>query len=135
MYLFSDPSQLWKLLANGTLKNKKQHTWQPHGNWTFTSTTEKNWKNETLIHIKNVVDNKTLGAFGSKAFANETFVKGKHTQLWTRGQPNNEGYYTLQNSEFQKFLTADTNSFELKGKCISRFRIKNQSIIGIIPNF
>ena len=59
-----------------------------------------------------------LGAFGSKAWANETFVKGKNTQLWTRGQPNNEGYYTLQSSESQKFLTADTNSFELIGKCI-----------------
>ena len=117
MYLFSDPTQLWKLLANGTLKNKERK-WQPVGNWTFTSATEKNRKNETLIHIRNNNDNKTLGAFDRRAIANETFVKGKHTQLWKRGQTNTEGYFTLQNSDSQKFMTADSNNFELKGKCI-----------------
>ena len=55
--------------------------------------------------------------YGRLAIANET-VEGKPGQLWKRGQPNNEGYYTLQSSESLKLITADTDSFELKGKCI-----------------
>ena len=103
-------------MANGTLKNKKHKKWQPDGTWTFTSTTE----NETLIEIKNIGTNKFLGGFGSMvAIANET-VRGK-PHLWKKGHPNNEGYYTLQNSESQKLITADTqsnrlNTFQLKGK-------------------
>ena len=68
---------------------------------------------------KKFFDNKTLlGGFGSKAIANETTKEGRHVQLWKRGQPNKEGYYSLKNSESQKFITADTDSFELKGKSI-----------------
>ena len=116
--MFSDPSRLWKLLENGTLQNKKQNKWQPDGNWTFVTATE----NKALIRIKNNVNNKILSGF-SKAKPNATFVKNRHIQLWKRGQPDNEGYYTLHNSESQKVITAesstaDTDSFELKGKCI-----------------
>ena len=115
------------MFENGTLKNRG-NTWQPDGNWIFTNATEKNWQNEKLIRIKNKVDNKTLVGFGSKAIANETFVEGRHIQLWKRGQPDNEGYYTLQNSESQKFMTAawtaDTYSLELRGKCIITFSPK-----------
>ena len=124
MYLISDPSQLWKLFENGTLKNK-ENTWQPDGNWSFTNATEKNLQNEKWIRIKNKVNNKTLVGFGSKAIANETFVEGRPIQLWKRGQPDNEGYYTLQNSESLKLITADTNSLELKGKCIINTNCKN----------
>ena len=50
----------------------------------------------------------------SQAMAVETFVVGKPGQLWKRGQPNNEGYYTLQSSESQKLITANLH---LQGKC------------------
>ena len=105
------------MFENGTLKNK-ENTWQPDGNWSFTNATEKNLQNEKWIRIKNKVNNKILVGFGSKAIANETFVEGRPIQLWKRGQPDNEGYYTLQNSESLKFITADTHSLELKGKCV-----------------
>ena len=115
------------MFENGTLKNRG-NTWQPDGNWIFTNATEKNWQNETLIHIKNNVTNMILTGFIYKAYPNETFVEGKHSQLWKRGQPDNEGYYTLQNSESQKFMTAawtaDTYSLELRGKCIITFSPK-----------
>ena len=120
LYLISDPSQLWKLFENGTLKNKG-NPWQPDGYWSFTNATENNWQNENLIRIKNKNDGvdgtKFLRDFGSKAIANET-VEGKKGLLWKKGQPNDQGYYTLQNSESQKLITADTNSLELKGKSI-----------------
>ena len=50
--------------------------------------------------------------YGREAVANET-VEGKPGQLWKRGQPNNEGYYTLQSSESQKLITANLH---LQGK-------------------
>ena len=115
MYLISAPSQLWKLFENGTLKNKGSG-WEPYGNWIFTNATEKNRQNEKWIRIKNKNNGGFLMDYGKKAIANET-VEGKpDQQLWKKGQPNNEGYYTLQNSESQKLITADTNSLELKGK-------------------
>ena len=108
------------MFENGTLKNKGSTAWQPYGNWIFTNATEKNRQNEKWIRIKNKVDNKTLVGFGSKAIANETFVKDRHVQLWKRGQSNKEGYYSLKNSESQKFITSNsTDSFWLEGKSIS----------------
>ena len=129
------------MFENGTLKNRG-NTWQPDGNWIFTNATEKNLQNEKWIRIKNKVDNKTLVGFGSKAIANETFVEGRHIQLWKRGQPNKKGYYSLQNSESLKFLTAhteintwtsDTDDFELKGKSI--LSLQNSSAIISMPLF
>ena len=69
-----------------------------------------------LFHINKI------GLNGSKLFLTdrdsqampvETFVVGKRGQLWKRGQPNNEGYYTLQSSESQKLITANLH---LQGK-------------------
>ena len=128
-FLISDPSQLWKLSVDGILKNKDElragvNSWQPDGNWTFTDATEKNWQNETLIHIKNNVTNMILTGFIYKAYPNETFVEGKHSQLWKRGQPDKEGYYTLQNFESKKLMTAEAgqeyknNLIQLQGKCM-----------------
>jgi hypothetical protein len=108
------------LFENGTLKNKGSTTWHPYGNWSFTNVTEKNKQNEKWIRIKNTIDGGFLMDYGRLAIANET-VEGKPGQLWKRGQPNNEGYYTLQNSESLKFITADTHILELKGKCIIHF--------------
>ena len=117
--------------------------WKSDGNWTFEKATEKNWQNEKLIRIKKDFDNKTLlGGFGSKAIPNDTFTKGRHIQLWKRGQPNKKGYYSLQNSESLKFLTAhteintwtsDTDDFELKGKSI--LSLQNSSAIISMPLF
>ena len=45
-------------------------------------------------------------------------------QLWKKGNPNIEKYYTLKNSDFSRFLTAkDTEEFEIKSKCptVTRF--------------
>ena len=128
MYLISAPSQLWKLFENGTLKNKGSG-WEPYGNWIFTNATERNRQNEKWIRIKDRNYGGFLMVFGSKAVANET-VEGKPGQLWKKGQPNNEGYYTLQNSKLLKLLTADTNRFELKGKCIinSKYLFYNLAI-------
>ena len=69
-----------------------------------------------LFHINKIGLNGSklfLTDYDSQATAVETFVAGKPGQLWKRGQPNNEGYYTLQSSESQKLITANLH---LQGK-------------------
>ena len=46
----------------------------------------------------------------------ENFDEGKDEQLWKKGEPNAEGYFTLENYKLSKFLSASTStSLELKG--------------------
>ena len=40
----------------------------------------------------------------------EDFQKGKTEQLWKKGEPDAEGYFTLQNSGEPKVLTAISES-------------------------
>ena len=46
----------------------------------------------------------------------ETFVKGKAEQLWKKGEPDAEGYFTLENSKVPKVITAYSDlDLEIKG--------------------
>ena len=46
----------------------------------------------------------------------ENFEEDKDEQLWKKGEPNAEGYFTLENYKVSKFITASSsNSLELKG--------------------
>ena len=47
----------------------------------------------------------------------EIFVEDESEQLWTKGIPDTEGYFTLRNKEGKLFLTPNTeaNIFETKG--------------------
>ena len=42
--------------------------------------------------------------------------EGNPEQLWKKGKPNNEGYFTLENCKVPKVMTAiSTCSLEIKG--------------------
>ena len=46
----------------------------------------------------------------------ENFEEDKDEQLWKKGKPNSEGYFTLENHKLSKFITASSStSLELKG--------------------
>ena len=46
----------------------------------------------------------------------EDFEENKAEQLWKKGVPNDEGYFTLENSKVPKVMTAiSPTSLELKG--------------------
>ena len=46
----------------------------------------------------------------------EDFEEGNDRQLWKKGEPDAEGYFTLQNSGEPKVLTAiSESSLEIKG--------------------
>ena len=51
----------------------------------------------------------------------EDFEEGKAEQLWKKGVPNDEGYFTLENSKLPKVMTAiSLTSIELRGKSNSK---------------
>ena len=59
---------------------------------------------------------KVLGAESHSEVILEVFEEGKTGQLWKKGEPDAEGYFTLENSEVPKVLTAiSESSLEIKG--------------------
>ena len=55
----------------------------------------------------------------------ESFDENSHNQMWIRGQPNREGFFTLSNSLYGKFLTYESReeNLKLKGNNSSLFDI------------
>ena len=57
-----------------------------------------------------------MGATSDGKVIQEVFVADKAEQLWKKGEPDAEGYFTLQNSGEPKVLTAiSESSLEIKG--------------------
>jgi hypothetical protein len=72
------------------LKNKKG-LWKSVDLWNFKT------KDDDLIYIEN---NSTANVFGTTSdgkVIQEVFVEGKAEQLWKKGKPDAEGYFTLEN--------------------------------------
>ena len=74
-------------------------------------------KDDDLIYIENTNTKKVLGSTSDGKVIEEVKVEGKAEQLWKKGEPDAEGYFTLQNSGQQpKVLTAiSESSLEIKG--------------------
>ena len=69
-----------------------------------------------MIYIENTSKTKVLGAASDGKVIQEFSVEGKANQLWKKGKPDAEDYYTLENSGKPKFLTAISESgLEIKG--------------------
>ena len=91
------------------LKNKER-AWQSDDDWEFTP------QINGLIYIENSSKAKVLGSTSEGKVIEEVKVQGKAEQLWIKGAPNAEGYFTLQNSGEPKVLTAiSESSLEIKG--------------------
>ena len=51
----------------------------------------------------------------------EVLEQDRAEQLWKKGKPNNEGYFSLENFKVPKFLTAiSTRCLEIKGNVALR---------------
>ena len=100
--------QRWKLEDN-MLKNMAG-LWKSVDSWTFKT------KDDEVIYIENTSKAKVLGATSDGKVIQEFLVEGKADQLWKKGEPDAEGYFTLQNSGEPKVLTAiSESSLEIKG--------------------
>ena len=89
------------------LKNKG--LWMSDEEWNFKAKDE-------YFYIENMSNTKVLSAKSHGEVILEDFEEGKAEQLWKKGEPDAEGYFTLQNSGGPKVLTAmPESSLEIKG--------------------
>ena len=101
--------QRWKLDDNKKLENKAG-LWKSVDSWSFKT------KNDDLISIENTSKTKVLEATSDGKVIEEAFVEGKADQLWIKGEPDADGYFTLKHSGVPKFLTAISESdLEIQG--------------------
>ena len=74
-----------------------------------------------------------MGATHDGKVVEEDFVEGKPGQLWRKGEPNDDGYFTLKTSESKskKVLTAvSASELEIKGDLVgnkNRYFIINKT--------
>ena len=87
------------------LKNKKG-AWKSDDNWKFKPQRPLNG----LLYIENTSKRKVLVSTSDSKVIEEVKVEGKAEQLWKKGEPDTEGYFTLQNSGEPKVLTAISES-------------------------
>ena len=94
------------------LKNKKG-TWMSDEQWNFKTS------NDDLIHIENISKTKVLVTASNGQVILEDLEEGKAEQLWKKGKPDAEGYFTLTNSKVPKIVTAISSSvLQMKGNII-----------------
>ena len=80
---------------------------------------------ENLICIENINKTNFWGTTNDSKVILENF-EDKAQQLWKKGEPNAEGYFTLENSGAPKFITAisknnSLESLEITGKITLRW--------------
>ena len=106
--LLSGSSQLWK--SDGSILKSNANV------WTHNDELEVEFKNEYIL-IRNSSSTKVLEARNESDLVEEDFEEGKDEQLWTRGENNTDGFFTLKNVKVQKYLTAVSKSIlQVRGK-------------------
>ena len=113
---FSDKNQRWKLDDN-ILKNKEgaEGLWKSGDWWVFKT------KDADLIYIENTSKSKVLEATNDNQVILKDLEEGKAEQLWKKGKPDAEGFFTLKMSEVPKVITAISESgLEIRGNMTLR---------------
>ena len=77
---------------------------------------------DDLIYIEKMSNSKVLGTTDDNKVILEDFDEDKAEQLWKRGMPNAEGYFTLENYKVPKVMTTGitTTGLEIKGNLAQR---------------
>ena len=101
--------QLWKII--GTTLINKANIWQSRHEWKFQSVEKKGGK----IYIENTSNDRVLATPDNFRLVEDTFDKEKAGQKWKKGPANPEGFFTLENLESKKFLTAVKDKLVIKG--------------------
>ena len=77
---------------------------------------------DDLIHIENISKTKVLATASDGQVILEDLEEGKAEQLWKKGKPDAEGFFTLENSKMPKFITAISESgLEIQGNITLRW--------------
>ena len=98
-----------KWILDGNKLKSKAGIWKSVDSWVFKT------RLGYLIYIENTSTKKYLEAkgYGSGLHGKviqEVFVANKAAQLWKKGKPDDEGYFTLENSGVPKVITAISES-------------------------
>ena len=72
---------------------------------------------EVIIEVNSTSEHMVLSNTIDGSVTEGIFVEDKSEQLWIKGIPDTEGYFTLRNKEGKLLLTpnTETNIFETKG--------------------
>ena len=69
-----------------------------------------------LIYIENIKTKKVLESKNGGKVCQEDYEEDKAQQLWKKGEPNAEGYFTLGNFNRTEIMTAVSSSIlQIKG--------------------
>ena len=98
MCRLSDSSQLWKI--NGSKLTNKETS---EKEWTITT-------KKTFIIVNASDENLVIGIDNHGTIVEEEFEDGKPGQLWKKGKPDADGYFSLEGSKSSKILTATSSS-------------------------
>ena len=119
---FFKGSKLWKLDGNRLQNKAFGHFSFPCFFGTNESDTWNFKTKDDLIYIENSSERKVLEALRYGEVILKNFKEDKPEQLWKKGEPNAEGYFTLKNYKVPKVLTAiasvgqgPAESLEVKG--------------------
>ena len=80
---------------------------------------------DDLIYIEKMSNSKVLETTDVNKVILEDFEEDKAEQLWKRGVPNAEGYFTLENHKVPKVMTRLYQGLEIKGNLTQRRIITN----------
>ena len=86
-------------------------------------------KDNDLVYIENTSKAKVLQATSDGKVIQEVFEEGKAEQLWKKGEPMAQDYFTLEShSEVPKVITAISESvLEIKGNITLRWKVTVKS--------
>ena len=105
---------------DGNILKNKANLWSSNDEWNITT-------NDKYFYIENISKKKVLGtkkSHGRIKVIEEDLVEDKPGQLWKRGNPDSEGYFTVEISDSLTVMTAipsnqvagQKNSLEMKSK-------------------
>ena len=95
---------------DGKTLTNKANLWKSNDEWNITT-------RDKFVHIENISKDKVLGITPDGSITEEDSVENEPGQLWKRGKSNADGYFSLENTDTPKVMTAISLSrLEVKGK-------------------
>jgi hypothetical protein len=90
-------------MLNDTTFINKANIWQSDDEWKLLAINDGT---STSIYIANMSNNTVLGIEKSDTVVAENFDQYKFEEAWIKGEPDNQGFFTLTNMKSRKILTA-----------------------------
>ena len=109
-------------MLNDTTFINKANVWQSDDEWKLLTINDGT---STSIYIANLSNNTVLGIenFDDTVVA-KNFDQYKFEEAWIKGEPDNQGFFTLTNMKSRKILTAiSAQILKVVGKFLNTFTL------------